>query len=136
MERHRLTANERFLVALTASMLSVFVVVPLGLPIIGVSPLNSIALAILILGSFADAFTTKYGFRFGGTELNPFYKLAKNHLNQSRFLIVTAAIKIGLGSALLILLPNPYVLFLIALYSLSGVLFNSIGLAFDARSAG
>jgi hypothetical protein len=114
-------------------MLIVFVVLPLGLPMFGISPLNSIAVAVLTAGTFADAFTTRYGFRFGGSELNPIFKLTRNHLGQDGFLAFMATTKVSLGLALLIFLPYPYLLFLLALISLSGVLFNSIGLAFSAH---
>lgn len=133
MERPHLSARDRFMAAMTLSMLSVFVALPLGLPLLGVSPINSLAVAILALGALADAYTTKFGFRVGGTEMNPLYKLTGGHLGQNRFLVLVSSIKMSMGLALLAVLPNPYLLLLIALYSMSGVLFNSVGLAFSSR---
>lgn len=134
MERPRLSSKEKTSLALALSMLSVFVVLPLGLPIVSVTPLNSMAIAILAIGSLADSLMTKHAFRAGGNELNPLYRLTANRLSQNQFLVALALIKMGLGLAMLVILPNPYLLFLIALYSLSGVLFNSVGLAFSGQS--
>ena len=125
-----LRQKERFVVSLYISMLTVFVGLPLGLPEVGVSPINSLAIAILALGSFADSFMTKHGFKVGGSELNPLYKATKGFLSQNQFLVLLGSIKMGAGLAILAFLPNPYVLLMIALYSMSGVLFNSVGLAF------
>ena len=114
---------------LTATMLSVFVGIPFGLPAIGLSQVVSLAIAILAVGILADSFMTRYGLRVGGREANPFYHATKRLFTPDEYVVAIALIKLGVGLVLLVVLPNPYLLLLIALYSLSGVLFNSIGLA-------
>lgn len=115
--------------AVSSTMLGVFVVLPLGLPLLGVSQIDSLALAILCVGALADSFITKASFSMRGSEVNPLYALTRGILGQDGFVIAIAVIKMGVGLALLALVPDTYVLLLVALYSLSGVLFNSLGMA-------
>lgn len=118
----------RISIGLSATMLSAFVALPLGLPLLGIDKIVSLAFAILLVGVLADSFTTKYVLRIGGKEINPLAKHFTKFLSQNQFIMFIAMVKMAGGLALFAFLPNLYLLMLIALYSLSGVLFNTLGL--------
>ena len=123
------SGENAFVLTLVLSMTVTFIVLPLGLPTIGVSQLDSLAVAILGAGITANAFLTKYGFTIGRYEKSPIYGYARRFLAPNLFIIVAAAIETAVGLILFAIVSDQYIVLLIALYALSGVIFHSIELA-------
>jgi len=109
-------------------MVIIFIILPLGLPAIGVSQLDSLAVAILAAGILGSSFLAKYSFNIGRYEENPVYGYTRRFLNPNRFIIVAAAIEAVVGLTLFAFISDQYVVLLIALYAFSGVIFHSIDL--------
>jgi len=122
-------AESAFVLALILSMAVTFIVLPLGLPVIGVGQLDSLAIAILAAGILANAFLTKYRFNTGRYENDLVYGYTRRFLTPNRFVIVAAVIETCVGLGLFAILSDQYVVLLIALYALSGVIFYSVDLA-------
>lgn len=118
-----------FVLALVLSMVVVFILLPLGLPAVGVSQLDSLAIAILGAGILANTFLTKHGFNIHGYENNLVYSYARKFLTPNRFIIVAGAIEAVIGLALFAIISDQYIVLLIALYALSGVILHSVDLA-------
>jgi len=110
-------------------MVVIFIILPLGLPIIGVSQLDSLAIAILGTGILTNSYLTKLGFNVGRYQENPIYGYTRKFLTPERFILVAAVVEAAVGLALFVVVSDSYIVLLIALYALCGVIFQSIELA-------
>lgn len=114
------------LAVLGVSLAFVFLIIPFGLNLVGISLITSLAFTMLVIALMMDALLTRAGMKRKGTETNPFYSKIKKRMTNDQFLISSTAIGIALGISLLIFLRNPLIILMFAMLLFVGPFITSL----------
>lgn len=116
------------MVYLAVSEGTIFVLLPFGLPLLGVSRLTSFAFSLYVLGVLLDGLTTKVGLALGLKEASLLYPIVRRYLSENLELILSRIAGIGWGVVLLVFFPDPTLILLFASLMFVPVLMNAISL--------